>query len=301
MSLLGSLAAVPVRIGSLGCRCVSRADGHHFRTPAWLWPNILSLDAPLIAVLWQSLLARSIGVRVGPYELPLLACSVWLIYFSDRVLDALRTPPANWEPVRQRFYRRHFRSASVVVFAASLSIGPLAATLLRPAVFHAGLSLALIVGVYFVIVHAVPQCWRVRWPRELAVAVIFTAGTFLALWIGAAGASLRLTGSAVLFALLCWVNCCAIESWEWHGAALLPRTTRFLGKYVSVICACIAGIAALLELARLAPGAVCIAAVLSGASFGMLARWRSRLSPEFLRVAADLALCTPLLVLPFLW
>lgn len=133
------------------------------------------------------------------------------------------------------------------------------------------------------------------------MAVIFTAGTFLALWIGAVHAFWRLAGSAILFALLCWVNCSAVESWEWHSAALLPRTTRFLGKYVGAICACIAGIAALLELARLAPGAVCIAAVLSGFAFGMLARWRSKLSPEFLRVAADLALCTPLLVLPFLW
>jgi hypothetical protein len=155
--------------------------------------------------------------------------------------------------------------------------------------------------VYFIAVHAAPQCWRVRWPRELAVALIFTAGTFLALWIGAVDAFLRLAGSAVLFALLCWLNCSAIESWEWHSATLLPRSTRYLGKYVSAICACIAGIAALLELARLAPGAVCIAAVMSGFAFGILARWRARLSPEFLRVAADLALCTPLLVLPFLW
>jgi hypothetical protein len=281
--------------------CVSRADGHRFRTPAWLWPNILSLDAPLVAVLWQVLLARSIGIHVDPYELPLLAGAVWLVYFSDRVLDALRTPPGNWEPVRQRFYRRHCRAASFVLFAASLSIVPLAATLLRPAVFRAGLSLALIVGVYFVVVHAAPQCWRVRWPREFVVAVIFTAGTFLALWIGAGDAFLRLAGSAVLFALLCWVNCSAIEFWEWQSAARLPWTTRYLGKYVSAICACITAIAAFLELARLAPGAVCIAVVLSGASFGMLARWRSRLSPELLRVAADLALCTPLLVLPFLW
>jgi DNA-binding IclR family transcriptional regulator len=81
----------------------------------------------------------------------------------------------------------------------------------------------------------------------------------------------------------------------------LPWTTRYLGKYVGAICAGIAAIAALLELARLAPGAVCIAVVLSGVAFRMLARWRSRLSPELLRVAADLALCTPLLVLPFLW
>ena len=281
--------------------CVSPADGRHFRTPAWLWPNILSLDAPLVAVLWQMLLARSVGVRLGPYELPLLAGSVWLVYFSDRVLDARRPRGGDWNAVRQRFYMRHYRAASIVVIVAGLAIVPLASLLLRPVVFRAGLSMALIVGVYFVMVHAAPQCWRLRWPRELAVAVIFTAGTFLALWIGAADAFLRLAGSAVLFALLCWVNCSAIESWEWHSAALLPRTTRYVGKYVGAACACIAGIAALLELASLAPGAVCIAVALSGVAFGMLARWRSRFTPELLRVAADLALCTPLLVLPFLW
>ncbi len=260
----------------------------------------MSLDAPLVAVLWQSLLARSLGVRVGRFELPILAGSVWLVYFSDRVLDALRAPLEGAEPIRQRFYRKHLRVATIVVFATGLLIVPLASRLLHPAVFRAGLTLAVIVGAYFAMVHAAPQCWRVRWPREFAVAVIFTAGTFLALWIGPGSAVVRLAGSAFLFGLLCWMNCSAIEFWEWRSATLLPRTTRYLGKYLSAAGVCIVAIAALLESTRTAPGAVCIAVVLSGVAFGVLARWRKSLSPEFLRVAADLALCTPLLILPFL-
>jgi hypothetical protein len=31
----------------------------------WLWPNLLSLDAPVVALLWHILFARSFGVRVG--------------------------------------------------------------------------------------------------------------------------------------------------------------------------------------------------------------------------------------------
>ena len=32
--------------------------------PWWLWPNLLGLDAPLVAVVWQQALARMQGVAI---------------------------------------------------------------------------------------------------------------------------------------------------------------------------------------------------------------------------------------------
>ncbi len=79
----------------------------------WLWPNFLNLDAPLIAVLWQVLLARELAVHVKFGEPVVLALCVWLVYVADRVLDALRPLLGNWEPVRKSFYRRHLRIAAI--------------------------------------------------------------------------------------------------------------------------------------------------------------------------------------------
>ena len=58
------------------------------RTPWWLWPNLLSLDAPILAVLWQDFLSHRYAV---PLRLPgrlALFLTVWAIYVADRLLDS---------------------------------------------------------------------------------------------------------------------------------------------------------------------------------------------------------------------
>src|SRR5690242_16333745 len=56
----------------------------------WLWPNLLSLDAPLVAVLWQQLFARCFGLPGDAIPALLLVASVWLIYAADRAFDVWR-------------------------------------------------------------------------------------------------------------------------------------------------------------------------------------------------------------------
>jgi len=69
----------------------------------WLWPNFLSLDAPLIAVLWQVLLTRDLGVHIRAGEPVVLGLCVWLVYVVDRVFDALRPLTGGWEPRAKPF------------------------------------------------------------------------------------------------------------------------------------------------------------------------------------------------------
>ena len=56
----------------------------------WLWPNLLSLDAPVVALLWQILFARCFHARVELLPSILLVLAVWLIYAADRTIDAWR-------------------------------------------------------------------------------------------------------------------------------------------------------------------------------------------------------------------
>jgi hypothetical protein len=49
------------------------------RIPWWLWPNVLSLDAPLVAVLWQAALAKVHHVAIMPGLHVALFLAVWLI------------------------------------------------------------------------------------------------------------------------------------------------------------------------------------------------------------------------------
>ncbi len=274
------------------------------KTRPWLWPNLLSLDAPIVAILWQLLVARCLGLQLNPYEIILLGAAVWLIYAADRVLDAMRSSPHNGEPTRLLFYRRNIRTSTVAVLCAALAIAPLAHWLLAPAMFRAGLWLAAWIAAYIASIHLVPLEWRSRWPREFVVALFFTIGTFLAIWI-AAGEDLRgLAAPAALFLLLCWVNCCAIEFWEspqGRETSTMHASTRWLAMHSSRVALSIAVLSLALEWASLLPSGFFVAPLLSGAAFYALTTLRPKLAPDFLRVAADLALCTPVLVFPFLW
>jgi len=68
-----------------------------------LWPNLLSLDAPLVAALWQILFVRCFRAPEDPLPAALLVSAVWLIYSADRMLDAWRGTGGR---PRHEFYRR---------------------------------------------------------------------------------------------------------------------------------------------------------------------------------------------------
>ncbi len=200
--------------------------------PFWLWPNLLSLDAPVVAVLWQDFLAYRFELPVRTAWRLVLGLTVWAIYLLDRLLDARKQPTID-EPARHRFYRRHW-NAMAVLFGVVLAADAIA-TLgwLRPAMLRGGLMALAGVLVYLAAFHTPANAAKI--PKEIAAAVLFTAGTFLAEWI--ALPCPRLAWAALAFFILCLANMIAIETWEWRE---LPRRwahatpphvlTRWLGR-----------------------------------------------------------------------
>ena len=125
------------------------------RRQLWLWPNLLSLDAPLLAVLWLNLFAVSAQFAVTPTATLTLALVVWAIYIADRLLDSLRHDASS--AARHQFCRQH-RAAFAVTLALLLAaigwlLGDLQAHALR-----AGLVMIAVVAAYFAAVHF----WRWR-------------------------------------------------------------------------------------------------------------------------------------------
>jgi hypothetical protein len=257
----------------------------------WLWPNLLSLDAPLVAVLWQALFIRCFHVsnptlkntalsnttQGQALSAILLVSAVWLIYAADRALDAWRGAGA--QP-RHEFYRRHWRGILpiwVLVLAATTC---LAWAGLPRQVFERGAWLGGAVIVYFAAVHGSHR----KWPKEAAVAIIFALGASLAAWTHVETRADVLT--VILFSCLCWINCIGIEQWE-QGQYRLP---------IGALAGCI-GLAAILILHHDRP-ILAGAEAASAAAFVLLDRGRLRLSTDALRVLADAALLSPVFFLP---
>src|SRR4051794_3417760 len=73
----------------------------------WQWPTVLSLDAPLVVVGWQAVVADVGRVPLHWPEAFVLAISVWLAYAADRWIEGWRLPADAIETARHAFYQRH--------------------------------------------------------------------------------------------------------------------------------------------------------------------------------------------------
>jgi len=246
-------------------------------TRFWLWPNLLSLDAPVVAVLWQVFFARCFQMPIDALAAFLLLLTVWLIYTADRTLDAWK---GECQSPRHEFYRRHWRSLLPAWVAILGLTGWLATERLAPSLFQRGAILLAAVAVYFLLIHI----GRRHWPKEAAVGVLFALGASLVAW-GNVKTPVDVA-TILLFSGLCWMNCVAIQKWEGERPDWSPRAA-------AIWLACAAGV--LLCAHRPVLGG---AEMASACAFVWLGWVRRRLSTDAVRVLADVALLSPVLFLP---
>jgi hypothetical protein len=267
-------------------------------TRPWLWINLLSLDAPLVAVVWQALFAKCMTTPIHPAAFAVLGLSVWFIYVSDRLLDALGQ--YGNRAARHRFYREYWNIFSTMAVTALFAIGMLCARL-DPRVIRNGLVLLTAVLVYLVLVHFGPDTGRRFWPKELAVAVLFAIGTGLVTWSRTEFPQSSMVLPICLFAALCWLNCTAVEYWEWKAARdtcdLPPHpVTVWLGLHLDSISfgifVCCAVVFCWLPV-RLQP--IVASSLISAAALFWLDRNRDRFSADAQRVLVDVTLLSPMI------
>jgi hypothetical protein len=248
------------------------------RSPVWLWLNLLSLDAPIVALVWQNFLARIYPVALYPAGRCALGLTVWAIYLADRLLDVRDSAP-DAETPRHNFYRRYRRFAWMLL--ATVLCADLLVTFLwlRPAVFANGLLVAAGVIVYL----GVFPLGRIRgaW-KQPAAAILFTIGVFLVAWTGTASPVQSLGWPAAAFCALCFGNLVIIENWERNR-----RIKRRAGIWLSLLAvACIAAGHSRWYFAVAASAAGLAALILPGENISRNAR----------RVLADAVLLIPLLI-----
>jgi hypothetical protein len=264
----------------------------------WLWPNLLSLDAPLVAVVWQLLFAGCLRVHLSPVIVVLLACGSWTIYALDRVLDVAR-PESRLEPgERHRFYERHWRAFTILLCLVGIASGVAALTILPAPVRRGGLLLCVLVVLYLAIVHSFGGRLRQWFPKEYAVGALFAAGVTLPFWSRMRHADPIELIAFALFGLACQINTVAIEYWESleRGRKDVSPATRWLGQRLIGVAAALSATAAALFIGlRSSPFAPAFAAVsLSATGFAWIASTRGRVPLDLSCILMDGVLLSPL-------
>lgn len=178
----------------------------------WQWPTVLSLDAPLVGVVWQSALARVAGVAIDWPEVVVLALSVWLAYAADRWFEGWRVDTRDIRTQRHHFYQRHRWPVAVLwllLFVVNVTVA--FSRLSLQALLNGAVLLVPVLA--YVLSHQLVHRhhgWRV--PKELCVAALLAGGAAVFLLPTAHPAELAIGVS--LFGLLCFANVVLISLWE---------------------------------------------------------------------------------------
>lgn len=282
--------------------------------PWWLWPNLISLDAPLVAVAWLWIFARQWDAGgLHPGVALLLAATVWIIYIADRWHDTRRRD-AGMLSARHQFHRAHGGvlltlgvlacAACLIFFSAAI---PHARIWFVPdgsggwSGLAAGPGLLVLAGcAAFAALARVPGRSRIwRHSKNLTAACTFALGTALGAYGASAidAASPAVVSAVVGFASLCLMNLIAIDAWEAEkrrGVAA-PGTTSSLILPVAVILP-----ASLICGTTSSDWSFPLALWIAAAGLWRVDAHRAGLSAPALRVLADVALVVPLPVIEWI-
>jgi hypothetical protein len=289
-----------------------------------LW-HLTSLDAPTVAVIWALAFAWAFQIHLPLWLPTTLALATWFAYIADRLLDAHRAQKAlqsksgtetcslfpagvpgerslltgvanpyslSLRP-RHHFHWRYRRLFLPIALTAALASLTLVLLNMPPTARTRNSVLAAAALAYFTSIH---NPWRLpspklRIPKELLVALIFTLACAIPTWARISANHLTLLIPTLTFIVLAWLNCQAIETWE-----STPRRAPIFP--LAALLATLTLLADIL-LARHHPRVAALeaAAAVSAALLAYLDRTRHRLSPTTLRALADLVLLTPLVLL----
>jgi hypothetical protein len=274
--------------------------------------HLLSLDAPTVAMLWTWFIARTYRIYLSVEAILAIGVAVWILYASDRLLDARGTnlqnaPQATLEP-RHHFHHKHQTAFRFGIAFCSVILA-LLLTQIAPSPIRLYATLAIPLAAYFALIHMRKTSATSRpkrhLPKEIAVGVFFSAATFIPTVARAPMLRSQLLPSAILFGLVCSLNCLFIYSWEhpFVGSVAVgdPDThplTRYAIRHLLQLSSftVLGSLGVALSLQSPAKWPLPTAIALAAALLILLHRNRRHFEATTLRASADLCLLTPVIL-----
>jgi hypothetical protein len=271
--------------------------------PLWLIPNLLSLDAPLVAVAWLYLFAKTWGANYLPWATYIsLALVVWVIYVVDRLFDAssLGLDPSKLA-ARHDFHRRYHLVFKVLAVIAAVSALILVVTGLAAKIYgYAVIGGAMVAGYFVISIFSDSGPNEIPYSKNILAGLSFAYGTAMLAYAytGFEMGDLLRSPELICFAVLCILNISAIDLWE-HANRFSDPEVKATDELALTLPLTLLGGAALVFAVKdheLTTRPFFYAVLTGAALLQILNRTRARFSMDALRVLADVALLLPLLV-----
>ncbi len=274
------------------------------RKPWWLYPNLLSLDAPLVAMAWLYIFAKTWRVDYHPWEAYVsLGLAVWVIYVADRLLDAsIHTGTNGRLEARHAFHQEYRKFFVIGAGIASVTALFLVVRYMQSPIYHYLLIGAVLVAGFFGLsMLSSQEVDEIPHTKNILAGVTFAFGTAMMAhhYLPAFGIYEMLGSREFLcFAVLCMLNISAIDLWE-HAHSATDIEIKATDELALTLPLTVLGAASLLYALRdpeMTTRPFFYATLTGAALLYILNRSRARFSIDALRVLADVALLLPIVV-----
>jgi hypothetical protein len=143
-----------------------------------------------------------------------LFLTAWFIYVVDRFTDSISLSADLPKSAREMFCFTHRRLWLFLMPVIALFDVAIVCSRLDHETQVQGVILAAVAGLYFVVNNRFSKIWTAIPVKEMAIGALFAAGTLLVFAPHIAAARSTISFAALLFAVLCWLNCVSIAFWE---------------------------------------------------------------------------------------
>jgi hypothetical protein len=274
------------------------------RFSPFVWLNLVCLDAPIVAVTWQWLFARTFHISLSMAPRVALFLTAWLIYLADRFVDTLSLAREGPKSLRQRFCQDHGREWVAMVAAIALIDSWLILRHLDGCTFLAGLVIGSLSVVYLTINYWLGRIWRIFPVKEICIGFLFAIGTVAALIPNFRHGSVSFVGSFFLFAFLCSLNCISLAVWERkldqaQNKNSLATSWPGVGRYLKPSAVVLVGLCAAFALLPVSPVTLISFVGVSALLLGALDLMRDAIPRDQRTALADLVLLAPIILLVF--
>ncbi len=284
------------------------------RKPWWLYLNLLSLDAPLVALIWLHIFASTWRLGYHPAESYIaLGIAVWAIYVGDRLLDIslYGDSKERLEP-RHHFHQKHRKWLRLLVGALVLFAIFLVLTKMPIAIYtYLLLGGVLVAGFFGLSMLSSQEGDDIPYLKNIIAGLAFAYGVAMTAHVyrfEVGVMDLLISREMLCFTVLCIVNIAAIDLWEHsrRSSDVEVKAADELTLTLPLVLVTVASFLFTLQAMQheqhmddsdgVKTSAFYLAILTASVLLYMLNRNRSKFSIDALRVMADVSLMVPLLV-----